>query len=117
MSAMLALIAGQGALPGLVKTARPDAILCELEGFPAGLGPARTFRIERLGSFLSDLRALGVTEVCLAGRVGRVARVSMVVPVYRRPRHVCRAQSRQPPGTLVLRGARGRGQTGRWEAG
>ncbi len=68
---MLALIAGQGALPGLVQGARPDALVCELEGYPAGLGPARRFRVERLGSFMAELRAAGVTEVCLAGRVGR----------------------------------------------
>jgi UDP-2,3-diacylglucosamine hydrolase len=68
---MLALIAGQGALPGLVARARPDAVICELEGYPAGLGVARRFRVERLGSFMADLRAAGVTEVCLAGRVGR----------------------------------------------
>ncbi len=68
---MLALIAGQGALPGMVAKARPDAVLCELEGYPAGLGAARRFRVERLGSFMADLKAAGVTEVCLAGRVGR----------------------------------------------
>lgn len=68
---MLALIAGQGALPGLVLAARPDAVICELEGYPAGLGPARRFRIERLGTLLADLGMVGVTEVCLAGRVGR----------------------------------------------
>ncbi len=69
---MLALVAGQGALPGLVLGARPDALVCELEGIPSGLGAkSKVFRIERLGSFLADLRALGVTEVCFAGRVGR----------------------------------------------
>jgi UDP-2,3-diacylglucosamine hydrolase len=68
---VLALIAGQGALPGLVREARPDALVCELDGYPAGLGPARAFRVERLGSFMADLRAAGVTEICLAGRVGR----------------------------------------------
>ena len=69
---MLALIAGQGALPGLVIDRHPRALVCELEGFPSGLSDApRHFRIERLGSFLADLKAAGVTEVCLAGRVGR----------------------------------------------
>jgi UDP-2,3-diacylglucosamine hydrolase len=69
---MLALIAGQGALPGRVLAARPEALVCELEGFPSALAlNARRFRIERLGGFLSELKAAGVTEVCLAGRVGR----------------------------------------------
>ncbi|MGI1661805.1 LpxI family protein [Palleronia sp. KMU-117] len=68
---MLALIAGQGALPALVLRRRPDALVCELAGFPSGLAASRTFRIERLGAFLQDLRTAGVTEVCLAGRVGR----------------------------------------------
>jgi DUF1009 family protein len=69
---VLALIAGQGALPGLVLKRRPDALVCELEGHPSGLVPTpKVFRIERLGSFLSDLETAGVTDVCLAGRVGR----------------------------------------------
>jgi UDP-2,3-diacylglucosamine hydrolase len=69
---VLALIAGQGVLPELVLKRRPDALVCELDGYPSGLVPApRVFRIERLGSFLDDLKAAGVTEVCLAGRVGR----------------------------------------------
>jgi hypothetical protein len=68
---MLALIAGLGTLPGLVARARPDAVICELEGYPAGLGTARRFRVERLGSFIAELKAAGVTQVCLAGRVGR----------------------------------------------
>jgi DUF1009 family protein len=69
---VLALIAGQGALPGLVLKRRPDALVCELEGHPSGLVPApRVFRIERLGSFIAELTGAGVTEVCLAGRVGR----------------------------------------------
>lgn len=71
---MLALIAGQGALPALVLGSHPDAILCELDGFPSGLpGRARRFRIEHLGTFLADLAGLGATEVCLAGAVGRPA--------------------------------------------
>jgi DUF1009 family protein len=69
---VLALIAGQGALPGLVLDRQPRALVCELEGFPSGLSDApKRFRIERLGTFLADLRAAGVTEICLAGRVGR----------------------------------------------
>jgi UDP-2,3-diacylglucosamine hydrolase len=69
---VLALIAGQGALPELVLGARPDAVVCELEGFPTGLvSVPRTFRVERLGTLIADLRAAGVTEICLAGRVGR----------------------------------------------
>jgi DUF1009 family protein len=72
LGSVLALVAGQGALPGLVLGARPDALVCELEGFPSGLvAQPKVFRIERLGSFLADLRASGVTEVCFAGRVGR----------------------------------------------
>jgi len=69
---MLALIAGQGGLPGIVLKRRPDAMVCELEGHPSGLVPnPRVFRIEQMGSFLADLKSAGVTEVCLAGRVGR----------------------------------------------
>lgn len=77
---MIALIAGQGELPVLVARrlageGRPLRI-CELEGFPpdAALAPGveRTpFRIERLGSFLSDLTSGGATEVVFAGALQR----------------------------------------------
>lgn len=37
----LALIAGTGALPALLMRARPDMLLCELEGFASGIpGPS-----------------------------------------------------------------------------
>lgn len=69
---MLALVAGQGTLPGLILQRHPSAVVCELEGFPSGLSDApMRFRVERLGTFLSDLKAAGVTEICLAGAVGR----------------------------------------------
>lgn len=70
-----ALIAGTGALPGLLLRARPDLVLCELEGFPVEGGdrvPLR-FRVERLVPFLNDLRARGVREVCFAGAIQRPA--------------------------------------------
>lgn len=71
---MLALVAGEGALPAQVLRVCPEALVCELEGFPSSLSrDPVVFRIERLGSFLNDLKARGVTEVCLAGRVGRPA--------------------------------------------
>lgn len=71
---MLALIAGEGVLPRLVRERRPEALVCEAEGTVSGLvsDPVR-FRLERLGSFIDDLGARGVTEVCFAGRVARPA--------------------------------------------
>lgn len=78
----LALMAGEGALPGAVLAALgPGArsvLLCELAGHPIArevrAGRQVTgFRLETLGSFIADLRARGVTSICFAGRVSRPA--------------------------------------------
>ncbi|MDW4497741.1 UDP-2,3-diacylglucosamine diphosphatase LpxI [Sulfitobacter sp. D35] len=70
---MLALIAGSGGLPAHVAAARSERpLICALEGYaPDGLAPDMSFRIEKFGSFLKDLRKRGVTEVCLCGAVAR----------------------------------------------
>ncbi|RWR32719.1 LpxI family protein [Sinirhodobacter populi] len=68
-----ALIAGTGALPALLAAARPDMLVCELEGFPAaipGREPLR-FRVERLVPFLNTLVSQGIREVCFAGAIQR----------------------------------------------
>lgn len=76
---MLALIAGTGGLPfalvtSLAQRGEPAPLICEMRGFqadvPADL-PRLPFRMETLGSFLADLRARGVTRLCLAGAVAR----------------------------------------------
>ncbi len=72
---MLALIAGQGKLPEYVarKISAPMTI-ASLEGYPPEtLTSDRVFRIERLGSFLAELREDGVSEVCFAGAIRRPA--------------------------------------------
>ncbi|MCC5974189.1 MAG: UDP-2,3-diacylglucosamine diphosphatase LpxI [Rubellimicrobium sp.] len=77
---MIALLAGSGALPGVLvaalRAAGRPVLICELAGFPvtgtADL-PKITFRYETLGSFLKTLQTQGVTEVCLAGSVRRPA--------------------------------------------
>ncbi len=70
---MLALIAGQGGLPGALVQAPDDApLVASLEGFtPDNLTPDITFRLETLGSLLTELKLRGVDEVCLAGAVRR----------------------------------------------
>lgn len=71
---MIALIAGQGALPGVIAGALAGQPwrLCALEGFaPTGLGPVQSFRIETLGSFIKGLKDEGVTKVCFAGAIAR----------------------------------------------
>lgn len=75
---MLALVAGEGALPGILLRQLRDAgtqvLLCELDGHPSEVQsdqPALTFRIETLGSFIAELKRLGVSDVCFAGRVAR----------------------------------------------
>ena len=70
---MLALIAGQGALPKVLAEAVDERpLIAALARFPpATLVPDITFRIETLGSFLQDLTARGVTGVCFAGALRR----------------------------------------------
>ncbi len=70
---MLALIAGQGGLPGAVVASAPERpLIAALDGFaPDSVTPDETFCIEQLGSFLASLTARGVTEVCFAGAVRR----------------------------------------------
>lgn len=72
---MIALIAGEGALPQAVAQAL-DAEgrawrLCALQGFAPDFGTPEVFRIETLGSFIAGLASAGVTQVCLAGKVAR----------------------------------------------
>ncbi|MEM9425510.1 MAG: UDP-2,3-diacylglucosamine diphosphatase LpxI [Pseudomonadota bacterium] len=70
---MLALIAGQGGLPGeLVAAVEDRPLIAALDGFsPDAVQPDIVFRIEHLGSFIAELTARGVTEVCFAGAVRR----------------------------------------------
>lgn len=70
---MLAMIAGQGALPGIVQAATPKiGVVAALDGFnPDTVTPDKVFRIEQLGTFLADLTAAGVTDVVFAGSLRR----------------------------------------------
>lgn len=75
---MLALVAGEGALPGVLIRALGEQgtefRLCELEGHPCAARdgrPVMRFRIETLGTFINDLVAFGTTEICFAGRIDR----------------------------------------------
>ena len=70
---MLALVAGQGRLPAILASSLNEPpLVASLEGFaPDGLSVDLTFRIEQLGSFLTELKGKGVTEVCFAGAVRR----------------------------------------------
>ncbi|RXV63208.1 DUF1009 domain-containing protein [Roseovarius sp. A46] len=74
----LALIAGQGGVPPhLVRVllARGEVpVLCEVEQFPSqvtGDMPRLGFRLETFGSLLEELRARGVTRLCMAGAMRR----------------------------------------------
>lgn len=68
-----AIIAGAGALPGLLLAAGP-ARLVVFDGIEvAAEGPRIPARFERLGALFDDLRAAGVTELCLAGAMARRA--------------------------------------------
>lgn len=72
---MLALVAGEGQLPALVAKAQAgNLVLC----VPKGSDPQVNnvfqridFRLETLGTLLSELKQCGVVEVCFAGAVHR----------------------------------------------
>ena len=70
---MLALICGQGALPGLiVRNMYHAPVIAALEQFPPeGLAVDLTFRLETLGTFLKALKVRGVLQVCFAGAIRR----------------------------------------------
>ncbi|NIZ62963.1 DUF1009 domain-containing protein [Sedimentitalea sp. CY04] len=70
---MLALIAGTGALPGEVVANLPaKPLICSMAGNdPASVEVDLNFRLEHLGSFLAELTERGITEICMAGAVGR----------------------------------------------
>ena len=75
---MIALIAGTGALPGLLADALVAAgeppVICEMAGFGPDVRadlPRLRFRIETLGTLLQDLKSLGVTRICMAGAMRR----------------------------------------------
>ena len=70
---MLALISGQGALPKLIaKACTKRPFIAALENFlPNDLVPDLVFRLETLGTFLTDIKKLGITKVCFAGAIRR----------------------------------------------
>lgn len=70
---MLALIAGQGALPAeLCKRLDQRPLVCAMTGSEPDLVDAEiTFRLEQFGSFLERLKSAGVERICLAGAVKR----------------------------------------------
>ncbi|QQA44547.1 LpxI family protein [Pelagovum pacificum] len=75
---MLALIAGTGALPGLIcerlRIEGQKPLVCEMRGFTPDLPedlPRLPFRLETFGTLLATLKGYGVTRVCMAGAVRR----------------------------------------------
>jgi DUF1009 family protein len=68
-----AIIAGAGALPGLLADAGP-ALTVRFEGAPGGTaGADLVARFERLGKLFAELKARRVSELCLAGAMQRVS--------------------------------------------
>ena len=75
MNTHLAVIAGEGSLPGAVVEANHGAWFVRIEGVEAHNpgAPEIAARFERLGQLFDDLRANGIEEVCFAGAVTRPA--------------------------------------------
>jgi hypothetical protein len=69
----LAIIAGRGRLPALLKAARPEALLVGIETVPldASLTADAMARLERFGALYEMLRAEGVDRLVLAGGLTR----------------------------------------------
>jgi len=67
-----AIIAGQGALPGLLLESVPAHVVA-FAGVDVSVGDAGRIaaRFERLGALFDDLTAYGITEVCFAGAMSR----------------------------------------------
>ncbi len=75
MSGGLAVIAGDGALPGMIVRAHHGAWLVRIEGIEAQNpgAPEIAASLERIGRLYDDLRAEGIERVCFAGALARPA--------------------------------------------
>ncbi|OAN75521.1 hypothetical protein A8B78_16020 [Jannaschia sp. EhC01] len=67
---MRAILAGKGALPGLLLQAGPAEVV-GFNGVPVDVPTTIDARFEQLGTLFETLRDKGVTEVCLAGAMSR----------------------------------------------
>ncbi|MEJ6394661.1 UDP-2,3-diacylglucosamine diphosphatase LpxI [Gymnodinialimonas sp. 2305UL16-5] len=68
---MLAILAGQGALPGLLSAVEPAHIV-QFRGVEIdSVVPTLEARFEQLGALFDKLRELEVEEICLAGAMSR----------------------------------------------
>ncbi len=65
----LALIVGEGALPGILRRACPQAEVLGVAGFAPADVPA--FGLEEIGRVLAELPRRGVRQVCFAGAIRR----------------------------------------------
>ena len=69
---MLALVAGNGGLPGhLARALSKQPVLVQIDGTSPEIEAELIFRLERIASFMDALKARGVTDLCFAGAVRR----------------------------------------------
>ena len=69
---MLALVAGNGGLPGHLACALSvQPVFVRIDGTSPEIGTELTLRLDRIASFMDALKARGVTELCFAGAVRR----------------------------------------------
>ncbi|MGR3501312.1 LpxI family protein [Pseudaestuariivita sp.] len=69
MAGALAILAGRGALPGLLHAAAPDAVCFAVDPDHGLAVDLPHVDLHQLGAFFEDLRARGVTRVVMAGGV------------------------------------------------
>ena len=71
----LAIVGGTGRLPDILADTAPDALRFAPSGieFGCGVHEARSFRFERLGELIDQLRGAGVRRIVFAGAMRRPA--------------------------------------------
>lgn len=71
----LAILCGDGALPVLLLQAQRDAVCVVFEGVPHAVlnGDVQTHQFEKMGGLFDALHGQGVTQIVMAGGLGRPA--------------------------------------------
>lgn len=69
MAARLAILAGGGALPGLIRAEAPEAVTVGFAGEPSAEGADFVAQFPKLGAMFAYLSEAGVSQVVMAGAI------------------------------------------------